>query len=318
MADSEKEKHGYYDIPASWMGNFAKCSPDNSTKDVTVEDVNKSTTIDHLRSAFTHTLKLKEIPFDEMSEADVDVKKQGTPVSFSFTDVTDNTAAQALTGWYARINDNSKHVDELFKKLSAICPMPELSVEGVSTFLTKMKENNLEFTTENMTAILATMIDPEYCDKKIELVAVNSAEELERHEEGPECCILRKQENNDALSTFIHKIGADDCFIPPITALQTKTKQEKRMSEKAIVKFVMQEGYDDLVPTKAHESDAGYDLRSRIIGVIDPGQRLLVPTGLFLGLPSGYEGQVRSRSGMAIKAGIMVLNSPGTVDAKVA
>ena len=49
--------------------------------------------------------------------------------------------------------------------------------------------------------------------------------------------------------------------------------------------------------------------------VLKPLQRCLVPTGLFLALPQGYEAQVRPRSGLAIKKGITVLNSPGTIDA---
>jgi dUTP pyrophosphatase len=49
--------------------------------------------------------------------------------------------------------------------------------------------------------------------------------------------------------------------------------------------------------------------------VLAPGERALIPTGLAMELPSGYEGQIRSRSGLAITDGIAVLNSPGTVDA---
>ncbi len=62
---------------------------------------------------------------------------------------------------------------------------------------------------------------------------------------------------------------------------------------------------------------AGMDLRANIDAPITlkPLQRCLVPTGLFMALPAGYEAQVRPRSGLAIKKGITVLNSPGTVDA---
>lgn len=81
------------------------------------------------------------------------------------------------------------------------------------------------------------------------------------------------------------------------------------------VKFVMSEGCDDLAPRKAHFDDAGYDLRSREELTIQPGQRVLVKTGLFLELPHSYEAQVRPRSGLAYKHGITVVNSPGTVDA---
>ena len=62
---------------------------------------------------------------------------------------------------------------------------------------------------------------------------------------------------------------------------------------------------------------AGMDLRANLEGPItlQPMQRGLVPTGLFMALPAGYEAQVRPRSGLAIKKGITVLNSPGTIDA---
>ena len=68
-----------------------------------------------------------------------------------------------------------------------------------------------------------------------------------------------------------------------------------------------------------YESDdaAGMDLRAAIDTdmVIAPGERALVPTGLAMALPAGYEAQVRPRSGLALKQGISVLNTPGTVDA---
>ena len=68
---------------------------------------------------------------------------------------------------------------------------------------------------------------------------------------------------------------------------------------------------------KRADLSAGMDLRANIDEpiVLEPLQRALVPTGLFMALPAGYEAQVRPRSGLAIKKGITVLNSPGTVDA---
>ncbi len=64
-------------------------------------------------------------------------------------------------------------------------------------------------------------------------------------------------------------------------------------------------------------ASAGLDLRANIEGPIqlDPMQRVLIPTGLFVELPIGYEAQIRPRSGLAYKHGITVLNSPGTIDA---
>ena len=81
------------------------------------------------------------------------------------------------------------------------------------------------------------------------------------------------------------------------------------------VKFTMSPGCDDLIPAKAHPDDAAFDLRSRVDLILDPGKAAIVPTGLFLELPVGYEAQVRPRSGLAAKHCITVLNSPGTVDA---
>ena len=81
------------------------------------------------------------------------------------------------------------------------------------------------------------------------------------------------------------------------------------------VKFIMEEGCADLRPAKAHEDDAAYDLRSRVDVTLPPGKVTLVPTGLRMELPAGYEAQVRPRSGLALKHSIGVLNSPGTIDA---
>ena len=71
------------------------------------------------------------------------------------------------------------------------------------------------------------------------------------------------------------------------------------------------------LPEYATEQSAGVDLRANLDApiVLKPFQRCLVPTGLFMALPKGYEAQVRPRSGLAIKKGISVLNSPGTIDA---
>jgi dUTP pyrophosphatase len=71
------------------------------------------------------------------------------------------------------------------------------------------------------------------------------------------------------------------------------------------------------LPEYATPLSAGMDLRANIDEpiVLKPLERKLVPTGLFLELPAGYEAQIRPRSGLAIKKGITVLNSPGTIDA---
>ena len=71
------------------------------------------------------------------------------------------------------------------------------------------------------------------------------------------------------------------------------------------------------LPTHATMDSAGLDLRAAVEAYITlpPSGRSLIPTGIALALPSGYEGQVRPRSSLALKHGITVLNSPGTVDA---
>ena len=71
------------------------------------------------------------------------------------------------------------------------------------------------------------------------------------------------------------------------------------------------------LPQYATQLSAGLDLRANIDEAISikPLERVLVPTGLYIALPKGYEAQIRPRSGLAYKHGVTVLNSPGTIDA---
>lgn len=77
------------------------------------------------------------------------------------------------------------------------------------------------------------------------------------------------------------------------------------------------------LPAYSTEYSAGMDLRANLkddegndeIISIAPGERILIPTGLYIQIPYGYEGQIRPRSGLALKYGITVLNTPGTIDA---
>jgi dUTP pyrophosphatase len=71
------------------------------------------------------------------------------------------------------------------------------------------------------------------------------------------------------------------------------------------------------LPEYSTNLSAGMDIRANVSQAIlvEPGQRCLVPTGLYIELPEGYEAQIRPRSGLALKKGITVLNSPGTIDA---
>lgn len=83
----------------------------------------------------------------------------------------------------------------------------------------------------------------------------------------------------------------------------------------AVVKMPHAEGID--LPAYATSQSAGVDLCAAVAEdkILKPGERALIPTGLSLALPEGYEAQVRPRSGLALKNGITVLNSPGTIDA---
>ncbi len=82
------------------------------------------------------------------------------------------------------------------------------------------------------------------------------------------------------------------------------------------VRIVNRSGFGE--PEYATSLSAGMDIRADIAEsvVLKPLQRAMIPTGLFVELPEGYELQVRPRSGLAAKHGITVLNSPGTVDAE--
>ncbi len=69
------------------------------------------------------------------------------------------------------------------------------------------------------------------------------------------------------------------------------------------------------IPEYATGNSAGVDLRSMIDCVIESGERALIPTGIKIALPENYEAQIRPRSGLALKHGIVIPNTPGTIDA---
>src|SRR5436309_7060869 len=68
------------------------------------------------------------------------------------------------------------------------------------------------------------------------------------------------------------------------------------------------------LPSHATDGAAGLDLRADAAVSLAPGERALVPTGLVVAIPPGFEGQVRPRSGLALREGVTCLNSPGTID----
>ena len=88
--------------------------------------------------------------------------------------------------------------------------------------------------------------------------------------------------------------------------------------EQIMVPIARLSGHDDLpLPRYMTAQSAGMDLVAAVAGeeVIRPGERRMIPTGITIALPQGYEAQIRPRSGLAIKNGVTLINSPGTVDA---
>lgn len=79
---------------------------------------------------------------------------------------------------------------------------------------------------------------------------------------------------------------------------------------------IINKGHHPL-PQYATKQSAGMDLRANIAApiILKPMERILIATGLYIALPEGYEAQIRPRSGLALKHGITVLNTPGTIDA---
>ncbi|MEA3506700.1 MAG: dUTP diphosphatase [Elusimicrobiota bacterium] len=83
-----------------------------------------------------------------------------------------------------------------------------------------------------------------------------------------------------------------------------------------MIKIKIKKVRDVPLPEYAHPGDSGMDLvNAGKETVIPPGERALIPAGIKIAVPEGWEIQIRSRSGLAVKEGIMVLNSPGTIDA---
>lgn len=70
------------------------------------------------------------------------------------------------------------------------------------------------------------------------------------------------------------------------------------------------------LPTQASSGSAGFDLRAAVLEpvILAPGEWKLIPTGLVMAIPEGFEGQIRPRSGLALRHGVTLLNSPGTID----
>jgi dUTP pyrophosphatase len=91
-----------------------------------------------------------------------------------------------------------------------------------------------------------------------------------------------------------------------------------RPLKKVTIQMTRQPGTEDVaLPEYQTEHAAGMDIAAAVEAplVVAPGERVSVPTGLFLAIPTGFEAQIRPRSGLAIRNGITLLNTPGTIDA---
>ncbi len=98
-------------------------------------------------------------------------------------------------------------------------------------------------------------------------------------------------------------------------AVNMENKQKRTLKQTMTIKIVNRSKH--ALPQYETAASAGMDLRANVDRPItlQPMERVLVPTGLYIELPAGYEAQVRPRSGLALKKGVTVLNSPGTIDA---
>ena len=129
-----------------------------------------------------------------------------------------------------------------------------------------------------------------------------------------------EQRDLDELMNFMNTLEGDGDDvnygkIMDIFGLDLK-ELEKEMDEylPQIDVNYMKSHVDSKDPKYAYPTDSGFDLYSTEDVWIDPSDRKLIPTGIHIDIPEGYEIQVRSKSGLALKQGLMVLNSPGTVD----
>jgi|LFRM01.1.fsa_nt_gb dUTP pyrophosphatase len=83
-------------------------------------------------------------------------------------------------------------------------------------------------------------------------------------------------------------------------------------NKESIIVYI--EGQEDLLPVTASAGSSGFDLRSRLSLVIEPGETVLIPSGIRLAMPEGIEAQVRPRSGLSLRTSLRIPNTPGTID----
>lgn len=109
--------------------------------------------------------------------------------------------------------------------------------------------------------------------------------------------------------------GVEDSDLENLINISYDDLEEEILKQQNTQKIKFKKLHDDVIsPKYAYELDSGFDLYSTEKIVLPAFGRALVPTGLSFDLPEGYEIQVRTKSGLAVNLGLMVLNSPGTVD----
>jgi dUTP pyrophosphatase len=115
---------------------------------------------------------------------------------------------------------------------------------------------------------------------------------------------------------FVDNLSKNDDFCYKFTTFAFGNQLTQRNKDEKVKVQIVNKSHHQM-PAYATGLSAGMDLRANLSEPITlkPLQRCLVPTGLFIALPKGYEAQVRPRSGLALKKGVTVLNSPGTIDA---
>jgi dUTP pyrophosphatase len=131
--------------------------------------------------------------------------------------------------------------------------------------------------------------------------------------------IKRVRENINSLKNVQSKLNGIDMESPEsmLESIGVNAEElEILFSDQSLSKLKLNytNDSDNEQPEYAYESDSGFDLRSTEELWVQANDRRLIPTGLRFDIPEGYEIQVRSKSGLALKQGLMVLNSPGTVD----
>ena len=131
--------------------------------------------------------------------------------------------------------------------------------------------------------------------------------------------IKRVRENINSLKNVQSKLNGIDMESPEsmLESIGVNAEElEILFSDQSLSKLELNytNNSDNEQPEYAYESDSGFDLRSTEELWVQANDRKLIPTGLRFDIPEGYEIQVRSKSGLALKQGLMVLNSPGTVD----